>query len=127
MHVSHTLLHELEVVGLHILVVAVELDGFQAGHSTQQSHQPVVVRLKLCLVKRWDPQHANLRAQHRDELVEKLKVERDQEMLQHLLEAELVEELPPFEVLLGVFLEEGRIRDSLMVVFAVDLAVEQLS
>ena len=97
-HVVHALEEELEEVRASVMRwSAVDFHYTQLGELGHQHHNVVVVRLELGLEESRDAENLNLLAKLVDVLVEELKVEELVKVRQHLLEAQLVVEIPPIE------------------------------
>lgn len=105
-HVVHSLDPELEEVRANTdQSVAMQLDGSQVGKLGHENHDPVVVGLQLRLVQNWDAQNFLRGTNFVDIVVEDGKVEELVEVLQHLLETELVEQVAPVEFRRVVFVD----------------------
>jgi len=79
----------------------VEFNYLKASHLSNQSHDPVIVRLQVRLLDHVYPEHRYVVAEPVDEVVEELEVESFPKVIKHLFETELVEKHFP-GVILGV-------------------------
>jgi len=112
LHVNHLELLELTTVLFHVsktlvkefpAILAksraskwlVQLDDLKVDHLTNKCHNPVLVGLKLCLVDGWDTEDFNFRSKLLNVLVHQLEVTSQAQVCQHLLKAQLMEQMAP--------------------------------
>ena len=106
LEVLETLLHVLEAVGTQVDEgVLVYLQDLHILQPADQGHQIVVVRLELLLLQDAEAESVNEGPDHIDIVIEQLEVLVLREVLEHLLEAELQEEVSPSEVLRVVLID----------------------
>ena len=105
LEVLQTLQQELEpVLAERSVGVGLELESFEGGHPSQESHQVVVVLLELSLVQSLDVEAGDVGTDFVHVFVKQFEVLVLGEVEQHLLEAKLEEELSPGELLFVVVL-----------------------
>jgi hypothetical protein len=75
--------------------VLVHLEYLKGGHSSDKGHKVIVIGLKLPLIQNFESQGVNKGAHHINILIEKLEVLVLREVLEHLLKAQLEEEVSP--------------------------------
>jgi hypothetical protein len=73
----------------------VHFENLKSGHSSNKGHKVIVIGLKLPLIQNFESQGVNKGAHHINILIEKLEVLVLREVLEHLLKAQLEEEVSP--------------------------------
>jgi hypothetical protein len=101
--------------------VLVELEGLEVFHASNYDHQVIVVGLEVLLIQDLESQSMDIGSHQINVLVEKLEILMLGQILKHLLETELKEEIPPSEAL-RVVLNNRRFTD-----FSYEFPIETLT
>jgi hypothetical protein len=96
--IFETLLEILKTVNTQVNEgVLVHFEYLKGGHSSNKGHKVIVIGLKLPLIQNFESQGVNKGAHNIYILIEKLEVLVLREVLEHLLKAQLEEEVSPWE------------------------------